>query len=298
MGMSSGEIVSWGGKGEMGAWGGKGEMGSMGGMGGKDKGGKGKSKRPKPGDWYCPGCGDLQFSRNFECRRCSTPKPEGIHNAGMKPGDWHCPLCGDIQFARNTECRKCGAPNPDPASSAAAMEVAMSSKFTEKPGDWYCPSCGDLQFAKNLQCRKCGTPTPDPEAAQAAAAAFAAKGSRQEAKPGDWHCTSCGDLQFAKNQQCRRCGTPNYQSMVLSMTGQDTGKGKGGKMAMGPQVQINPMQAAMGTMTGNEEIMAQALQLGLAMMGQAAMIGKSTDAPVAGGVAGVPTAADYRSSPY
>jgi len=179
------------------------------------------------------------------------------------------------------------------------MEVAMSSKFTEKPGDWYCPNCGDLQFAKNLQCRKCGTPTPDPEAAQAAAAAFAARGSRQEAKPGDWHCTSCGDLQFAKNQQCRRCGTPNYQSMVLSMTGQDTGKGKGGKMAMGPQVQINPMQAAMG-MTGNEEIMAQALQLGLAMMGQAAMIGngKSTQAPVAGAVPGVPMAADYRSSPY
>ena len=25
------------------------------------------------------------------------------------PGDWKCPKCGDHQFAKNTECRKCGA---------------------------------------------------------------------------------------------------------------------------------------------------------------------------------------------
>jgi len=31
---------------------------------------------------------------------------------GMMPGDWACPGCGDHQFARNTECRKCGTPNP------------------------------------------------------------------------------------------------------------------------------------------------------------------------------------------
>jgi len=31
---------------------------------------------------------------------------------GMQPGDWNCPGCGDHQFARNTECRKCQTPNP------------------------------------------------------------------------------------------------------------------------------------------------------------------------------------------
>jgi len=27
----------------------------------------------------------------------------------MRPGDWECPGCGDLQFARNAHCRRCGA---------------------------------------------------------------------------------------------------------------------------------------------------------------------------------------------
>lgn len=38
---------------------------------------------------------------------------------GMMPGDWTCPACGDHQFARNTECRKCGGPNPAVAGGGA-----------------------------------------------------------------------------------------------------------------------------------------------------------------------------------
>mmetsp|Transcript_45235 Transcript_45235/g.135239 ORF Transcript_45235/g.135239 Transcript_45235/m.135239 type:complete len:155 (+) Transcript_45235:119-583(+) len=30
----------------------------------------------------------------------------------VRPGDWECPKCGDNQFARNIECRKCGEPKP------------------------------------------------------------------------------------------------------------------------------------------------------------------------------------------
>jgi len=33
---------------------------------------------------------------------------------GMMPGDWNCPGCGDHQFSRNKECRKCSTPNPNP----------------------------------------------------------------------------------------------------------------------------------------------------------------------------------------
>lgn len=29
------------------------------------------------GDWSCPGCGDHQFARNMECRKCQTPNPGG-----------------------------------------------------------------------------------------------------------------------------------------------------------------------------------------------------------------------------
>jgi len=49
--------------------------------GGCGGGGGGKGQSPKPGDWICPQCKDLQFARNSECRLCSTPKPaEGDDN--------------------------------------------------------------------------------------------------------------------------------------------------------------------------------------------------------------------------
>lgn len=40
------------------------------------EGGRGSHHQPPmAGDWFCPGCGDLQFARNLECRRCRTPNP-------------------------------------------------------------------------------------------------------------------------------------------------------------------------------------------------------------------------------
>jgi len=60
-------------------------MGNMMGGGGKGGGckggackggGKGGKQERKPGDWDCPGCQDLQFARNTQCRMCGTPKPE------------------------------------------------------------------------------------------------------------------------------------------------------------------------------------------------------------------------------
>jgi len=92
-------------------------VGAQGGGGGGGGGGKGM----KAGDWMCPGCNDLQFARNTECRKCGTANPGsgggggggGVPGGkGMKAGDWMCPGCNDLQFARNTECRKCGTANP------------------------------------------------------------------------------------------------------------------------------------------------------------------------------------------
>mmetsp|Transcript_121793 Transcript_121793/g.350076 ORF Transcript_121793/g.350076 Transcript_121793/m.350076 type:complete len:542 (+) Transcript_121793:178-1803(+) len=42
-------------------------MGGGGGCGGQT---------PKPGDWFCPSCQDLQFARNEVCRRCGTARPQ------------------------------------------------------------------------------------------------------------------------------------------------------------------------------------------------------------------------------
>jgi predicted RNA-binding Zn-ribbon protein involved in translation (DUF1610 family) len=201
---------------------------------GKGMKGCGKGDKLKPGDWRCEACGDHQFAKNSECRKCGQPRSGD--SLGMKPGDWHCPTCQDLQFARNTECRKCGTPNPDPAGSQAAMEAGKEAGYggaMEKPGDWYCPNCGDLQFARNQQCRKCGTANPDPEGS---AALSQTRPNNVNEKPGDWYCPSCGDLQFAKNQQCRKCGTKNpdpEQSMALAQANGAKGSSKGGQMKPG-----------------------------------------------------------------
>eukprot|EP00930_Biecheleria_cincta_P044536 TRINITY_DN30643_c0_g1_i1.p1 TRINITY_DN30643_c0_g1~~TRINITY_DN30643_c0_g1_i1.p1 ORF type:complete len:523 (+),score=87.49 TRINITY_DN30643_c0_g1_i1:72-1640(+) len=204
----------------------------------------------KPGDWYCNNCGDLQFARNLQCRKCGTmnqqiveggplalmqaiiagaagmsnaashAKPLGPPQHAKKPGDWNCPSCRMLNFARNESCRSCSTPNPDPQGSLAAFQEGIAAGHgghEEKPGDWYCPSCNDLQFARNKQCRKCGAANPDPEGSMAAAQAAGAKlggwesSSQRASLPGDWNCPACGDLQFARNTTCRKCGTPNPQ---------------------------------------------------------------------------------------
>lgn len=71
----------------------------------------------REGDWDCPECGDLQFARNVNCRKCGKARP-GVEVPDRKPfrrprklpGDWYCSECGDHQYARNTNCRRCGAP--------------------------------------------------------------------------------------------------------------------------------------------------------------------------------------------
>lgn len=101
----------------------------------------------EPGDWFCPGCGDHQFSRNASCRKCGTPKPndagndtsnvpgipgKGIPGKGkgkgsVEPGDWFCPGCGDHQFNRNRACRKCGTPKPHDAAGVANNIAGQAS---------------------------------------------------------------------------------------------------------------------------------------------------------------------------
>lgn len=193
-------------------------MGGGGQMGyepaGKGLGGKGKTQ--SPGDWICGNCGDLQFARNTQCRKCGEPKPVGSQAQGglsfpSKPGDWNCPACGDLQFAKNANCRKCGTPHPEGGGGPPA--VAQKGKGG-RPGDWLCPGCGDLQFGRNAQCNRCGMPNPSPQSSSAFAPVK---------KPGDWSCPSCNDLVFARNSACRKCGTPNPDP-----EGSAAEKGKGG----------------------------------------------------------------------
>lgn len=200
----------------------------------------------KPGDWFCSGCGDLNFAKNMQCRKCGTPHPEhaqawtGNHGGGMgtggtpaamatmammasggcgsgnlKPGDWICQACGDLQFAKNTSCRKCGAPSPaiggggHPTMSAMGAMGGMSggSHPNFRPGDWMCPNCSNHVYARNPSCPKCSTPKP--EGAEAAAAVMMSQMAgmgHPNFKPGDWLCSSCNNHVFAKHPACPKCG--------------------------------------------------------------------------------------------
>merc|ERR1712217_206618 len=46
--------------------------------------------------------------------KCTPQDPcrSGALPGQVIDGDWICEQCGDHQFARNKECRKCGAPKP------------------------------------------------------------------------------------------------------------------------------------------------------------------------------------------
>lgn len=211
--------MGYGGGYDGGYGGGGGDYDAMDGKGG------GKGFVSKPGDWNCPACGDLQFARNTQCRRCGTLKPDGIgggFQAPMgggfqlqnRPGDWDCPNCGDHVFAKNNVCRRCGTTKPPEAGQAmSGGQVVTGGGFVlqNRPGDWNCPNCGDHVFAKNSTCRRCGAAKPEgtTQAVTGGPATVGGPGGSfvLQNRPGDWTCPNCGDHVFAKNDVCRRCGT-------------------------------------------------------------------------------------------
>merc|ERR1711869_63375 len=56
---------------------------------------------------------------------------------GMKPGDWECVACGDVQFARNIECRKCGAPKPEGFGQSNAAPWGQHQGSTQPSADTF-----------------------------------------------------------------------------------------------------------------------------------------------------------------
>jgi len=60
---------------------------------------------PKEGDWYCKGCGDLQFAKNDRCRLCKAERPEdgGMGSAPSGPSK----LVLQVAHLLKTGQRKC-----------------------------------------------------------------------------------------------------------------------------------------------------------------------------------------------
>ncbi|KAF5734565.1 Zinc finger family protein putative isoform 1 [Tripterygium wilfordii] len=108
----------------------------------------------KRGDWMCPKCNFMNFSRNVQCRECKEDGPKKVGGAAdieMKKGDWICPECSFMNFSRNTRCLKCKTEGPKRLSTD---EVEM------KKGDWNCPKCDFLNYRKNMVCLKCNCERP------------------------------------------------------------------------------------------------------------------------------------------
>lgn len=107
----------------------------------------------------------MAFNMPWPGMKRAAAQAAGAPTIVPRPGDWYCPSCRDLQFARNPKCRRCETPNPDPGASLAAMPassapVAQVAPGSLMPGDWVCTQCGDHVFARNPQCRRCGTAKP------------------------------------------------------------------------------------------------------------------------------------------
>lgn len=106
---------------------------------------------PKPGDWRCMGCNDLQLAKNPTCRKCGERKPESsvLQEAlaattesalvALTPAqspiiaqmcqgeDWSCPLCKEISFSNRTTCRRCGCPRPEGPTVVQTVEHQLAT---------------------------------------------------------------------------------------------------------------------------------------------------------------------------
>ncbi|XP_059644677.1 zinc finger protein VAR3, chloroplastic-like [Cornus florida] len=134
----------------------------------------------KRGDWICPKCNFMNFSRNIQCIKCNEGGPKKVGaDVEMKKGDWVCSECKFMNFSRNTRCLKCKANGPERVSVG---DVEM------KKGDWNCPKCEFMNFASNTKCLRCRGPRP-----------------KRELVPGDWECPKCDFVNYRRNMVCRKC---------------------------------------------------------------------------------------------
>ncbi|KAL6074989.1 Asparagine-rich protein (ARP protein) [Balamuthia mandrillaris] len=211
----------------------------VGGSGGEEGAGNGGGKQElmtnvRPGDWYCPNCGDHQFASRNVCRKCSTPRSyDYIAMTSATTENVPPLLAGGVGGVGSEAMTNDGLIMVPPTITAGTGMGMMATR----PGDWYCPNCADMNFASRQACRKCGTPSPLlgggfggglPTAAAAAATTAIATGTGlTEIRAGDWLCPSCQDLNFASRAVCRKCRTPNPFTTGVNATA--AGSGGGGR---------------------------------------------------------------------
>eukprot|EP00930_Biecheleria_cincta_P041336 TRINITY_DN28324_c0_g1_i1.p1 TRINITY_DN28324_c0_g1~~TRINITY_DN28324_c0_g1_i1.p1 ORF type:complete len:309 (-),score=53.44 TRINITY_DN28324_c0_g1_i1:259-1185(-) len=69
-------------------------------------GGKGKIEDDKSQDWMCPGCGDRNFAKRVQCRKCSAENPNVLMPDMTRPG-FKTAMCTFFQAGRCTKGQYC-----------------------------------------------------------------------------------------------------------------------------------------------------------------------------------------------
>lgn len=163
---------------------------------------------PRKGDWYCPVCMDLQFSKNAQCRTCGRdrtdddlidggnpqlPDPQSFldmfdidpvkmeHFFSMERAKQDAVIAkGTLKGARDPTAVLVKRMN-EVCNAAAGLPTerrrGKGGFFETMYDSWMGSSGGDLKRKAN-------------------------DGPRE----GDWYCTRCQDVQFGKNSKCRMCG--------------------------------------------------------------------------------------------
>lgn len=126
----------------------------------------------KPGDWSCDKCGNLNFAKRDNCKRCGRKNPIEKQQE-RKRGDWNCMACGTLNFASREQCFHCtlkkGGEEKAEQKEAEPEEENAEQKKAEsaepevgappqiRDGDWLCPGCSFVNWGSRKSCMQCGT---------------------------------------------------------------------------------------------------------------------------------------------
>jgi len=226
-----------------------GQMG-MGGMGGNaESRGKGpdRDREPRPGEWKCLACGNLNYpSRTFcNMRSCGKPRgwtPDGDNSAllmqqQLAQQQQQIALLSNAQMGMGgmggnmLSLMGMGGGAMDMGLGAAGMNqlgmdgmgnmammggnMAQSAALNQShanapPGSWICEACGNLNYATRTKCNshKCGLP----RSVANQLASGVAPNATTAAKPQQ---QSQQQLSQPGNWTCPSCGNINYPSRMV-----------------------------------------------------------------------------------
>ena len=182
----------------------------------KDAYGRGRvtaQRDARRGEWYCPSCHQLNYSRRSECFQCSTPRP----TAGTPEGEDAFAMTG-WGVGAATLSQSVASP------SAAPMQ-----------NNWICTHCQASNFRTRHDCWKCGrpsehqgewsketfTPQYEHEGFQTGADDKPTEGQMNanwKVNNETWTCAKCYASNFVNRLDCYRCGASKMAVMTPRRT--------------------------------------------------------------------------------